>query len=522
MTAEYSAAATNFSPNLCGLPVIFPAKDLGNDMEHKDLISAAGITDKSLVRSFSYIDGKWCAAADGATIAVTDPADGAVVGEVASLSAEESTKAVDAAQAAFPAWAALLPQERAEKLRLWGALQLKHREDLARMMVLEQGKPLSEARGEIDYGAGFVEFYAEEAKRPNIEGVTSHLPDAEVELWREPVGVAALITPWNFPSAMLTRKAAAALAAGCTVVCHPCAETPFSALALAELAERAGIPAGVFNVVTGHAPTVVKPWTEDTRVRALSFTGSTEVGKLLYRQSSETVKTLVMELGGHAPVIVFEDADLDRAVAETIKAKFATTGQDCLGANRIYVDRAIYPEFCAKFTEATQALTLAPGMEDADLGPMMNEKAVAKQEEHVADALAKGAQLTFGGKRDPLGPLFYQATVLVDVPEDALILREETFGPVAAILPFDSEEEVIAKANDTEYGLVAYVHSQDPRRIYRASRALQFGMVAVNRTKVTGAPIPFGGTKQSGLGREGARQGMEAFTEIKYVCRDWG
>jgi len=491
-------------------------------MEHKDLISAAGIADKALVRSFSYIDGKWCAAADGAAIAVTDPADGAIVGEVASLSAAESSRAVAAAQAAFPAWAALLPQERAEKLRLWGVLQLQHREDLARMMVLEQGKPLSEARGEIDYGAGFVDFYAEEAKRPNIEGVTSHLPDAEVELWREPVGVAALITPWNFPSAMLTRKAAAALAAGCTVVCHPCAETPFSALALAELAERAGIPAGVFNVVTGHAPTVVKPWTEDTRVRALSFTGSTEVGRLLYRQSSETVKTLVMELGGHAPVIVFEDADLDRAVAETIKAKFATTGQDCLGANRIYVGRAIYAEFCAKFTEATQALTLASGMEDADLGPLMNDKAVAKQEEHVADALAKGARLTCGGKRDPLGPLFYQATVLVDVPEDAVILREETFGPVAAILPFDSEEEVIARANDTEYGLVAYVHSQDPRRIYRASRALQFGMVAVNRTKVTGAPIPFGGTKQSGLGREGARQGMEAFTEIKYLCRDWG
>ena len=496
--------------------------DLGNDMEHKDLITAAGISDKALVRSFSYIDGKWCAAADGATIAVTDPADGVVVGEVASLSAAESAGAVDAAQAAFPAWAALLPQERAAKLRAWGALQLQHREDLARMMVLEQGKPLSEARGEIDYGAGFVEFYAEEAKRPNIEGVTSHLPDAEVELWREPVGVAALITPWNFPSAMLTRKAAAALAAGCTVVCHPCSETPFSALALAELAERAGIPAGVFNVVTGVAPTVVKPWTEDTRVRALSFTGSTEVGKLLYRQSSETVKKLVMELGGHAPVIVFDDADLDRAVEETIKAKFATTGQDCLGANRIYVERAIYDAFCSKFTEATKALTLAKGMDDADLGPLMNEKAVAKQEEQVADALAKGARLTCGGKRDALGPLFYQATVLVDVPEDALILREETFGPVAAILPFDSEEEVIAKANDTEYGLVAYVHSQDPRRIYRASRALEYGMVAVNRPQVTGAPIPFGGTKQSGLGREGARQGMEAFTEIKYVCRDWG
>jgi aspartate-semialdehyde dehydrogenase len=375
--------------------------------------------------------------------------------------------------------------------------------------------------GEIDYGAGFVEFYAEEAKRPNIEGVTSHLPDAEVELWREPVGVVALITPWNFPSAMLTRKAAAALAAGCTVVAHPSAETPFSALALAELAERAGVPAGVFNVVTGDAPTVVKPWTEDTRVRALSFTGSTEVGKLLYRQSADTVKRLVMELGGHAPVIVFEDADLDRAVEETMKAKFATSGQDCLGANRIFVQRSIYPEFCKRLTAATKKLTVGLGMDDPDIGPLMHDRVVAKQEEHVRDALKKGAKLACGGERHAMGPLFYQPTVLTNVPQDAKIMHEETFGPVAPVAPFDSEEEITQRANDTEYGLVAYVHTQDPRRIYRLSRALQFGMVAVNRTKVTGAPIPFGGAKQSGLGREGARLGMEEFTEVKYVCRDW-
>ncbi|MCV2865802.1 NAD-dependent succinate-semialdehyde dehydrogenase [Defluviimonas sp. WL0075] len=481
----------------------------------------AHITDKKLFRSFSYIGGKWCAAATGDTLTVTDPATGEAVGEVASLSAAEATQAVDAAQAAFAGWAALLPQERSAILRRWFELILAHKDDLARIMVLEQGKPLSEAVGEIDYGAAFVEFYAEEAKRPNIEGVTSHLPDAEVELWREPVGVAALITPWNFPSAMLTRKAAAALAAGCTVVCHPSAETPFSALALAELAERAGVPAGVFNVVTGLAPVIVEPWTRDTRVRALSFTGSTEVGRLLYRQSADTVKRLVMELGGHAPVLVFADADLDNAVAETMKAKWATSGQDCLGANRIYVERPIYDAFCKRFTEATAALTIGPGMEDRDIGPLMNEKAVAKQEEHVADALAKGAKLACGGKRHALGPLFYEPTVLVDVPADARILSEETFGPVAPILPFDAEDAVIAQANATEYGLVAYIHTQDPRRIYRLSRALQFGMVAVNRTKVTGAPIPFGGTKQSGLGREGARLGMEEFTEIKYVCRDW-
>lgn len=490
-------------------------------MAETALSARSDIADKRLVRSFSYVDGRWTGAADGSTFVVTDPASGSAVGHVASLTAEDSSAAVDAAQAAFDAWARLLPQERAVILRRWGQLQLDHKEDLARIMVLEQGKPLSEARGEIEYGAGFVEFYAEEAKRPNIEGVTSHLPDAEVELWREPVGVVALITPWNFPSAMLTRKAAAALAAGCTVVAHPSAETPFSALALAELAERAGVPAGVFNVVTGDAPTVAKPWTEDTRVRALSFTGSTEVGKLLYRQSADTVKRLVMELGGHAPVIVFDDADLDQAVEETMKAKFATSGQDCLGANRIFVQRGLYDAFCKKLTAATKALSVGTGMDDPDIGPLMHARAVAKQQEHVKDALAKGAKLACGGNVHPMGPLFYQPTVLTDVPANARIMYEETFGPVAPITPFDTEDEITARANETEYGLVAYVHTQDPRRIYRLSRALQFGMVAVNRTKVTGAPIPFGGAKQSGLGREGARLGMEEFTEVKYVCRDW-
>ncbi len=479
------------------------------------------IGDKRLVRDQSYFGGEWRAAASGETIAVYEPASGDRLGEVASLSAEDSAKAVDAAQAAFADWSMTLPQERAAILRRWFDLMIEHKEDLARIMVLEQGKPLSEARGEIDYAASFVEYYAEETKRPNIEGVTSHLPDAEVELWLEPVGVAALITPWNFPSAMLTRKAAAAIAAGCTVVAHPSQETPFSALALAELAERAGMPAGVFNVITGRAPTVVPPWTQDARVRALSFTGSTEVGRLLYRQSADTVKKLVMELGGHAPVIVFEDADLDAAVEEAIKAKFATSGQDCLGANRIYVERPVYDAFCQRFAEATQALTLGRGMDDPDIGPLMNEKAVAKQEHHVADALDKGARLVCGGKRHELGALFYEPTVLADVPDAARIMHEETFGPVAPITPFDTEEEVVARANDTEFGLVAYVHSHDPRRIYRVARALQFGMVAVNRTKVTGAPIPFGGVKQSGLGREGARRGMEEFMEIKYVCRDW-
>jgi aspartate-semialdehyde dehydrogenase len=485
-------------------------------------LDAAPLADTRLWKSFAYVAGRWTAGEENATFPVTDPADDEAIGHVAALTAAQARAATDAAEAAFPAWSTLLPQERSAILRRWFALITEAREDLARIMTREQGKPLSESRGEIDYAASFVEFYAEEARRPNIEGVTSHLRDAEVELWREPAGVAALITPWNFPCAMLTRKAAAALAAGCTVVIHPSRETPYTALALAELAERAGIPAGVFNVVTGDAPTIVPAWTEDPRVRVLSFTGSTEVGRLLYRQSAETVKRLVLELGGHAPFLVFADADLDRAVDEAIKAKFATSGQDCLGANRFLIERPVYADFCRRFADATAALTVGRGEDDPDIGPLINARAVAKQEAQVADALAQGTRCLTGGKRLDLGANYYAPTVLADVPGDALIMREETFGPVAALSAFDTEAEAIARANATEYGLVAYLHSQDPRRIYRVSRALQFGMVAVNRTKVTGAPIPFGGFKQSGLGREGARLGMEAFMEVKYVCRDWG
>lgn len=477
------------------------------------------LSDPSLLRSDAYIAGWRGAAAD---FAVINPATGKECARVARMRAPDARAAVDAAQAAFADWSTSLPQTRSTALRRWFDLIIDNQNDLALIMVAEQGKPLSEARGEIEYGAGFVEFYAEEAKRPDIRGVTSHLPDAEVELWREPVGVAALVTPWNFPCAMVTRKAAAALAAGCTCVVHPSAETPLSALALAVLAERAGIPAGVLNIVPGDAPEIVGTWTQDTRVRALSFTGSTEVGRLLYRQSADTIKRLVLELGGHAPFIVFADADLDRAVAEAVKAKFATTGQDCLGANRFLVQRPVYDEFCTRFAAEIRKLTLGPGMDDCDLGPLMHERSVAKQETHVADAMARGARCLAGGARDAQGPLYYKPTLLVDVPPDASIMHEETFGPVAAVAPFDTESCAITRANATEFGLVAYVHTLDPRRIYRMTRALQFGMVAVNRTKVTGAPIPFGGMKQSGLGREGARWGMEAFTEIKYVCRDWG
>lgn len=480
---------------------------------------AVSLKHMPLAKTGAYIGGTWRQAET--TFKVTDPATGDKIADVAAMDADAATEAVRVAQKAFGPWAALLPQDRALILKQWHAKIMENREELAWIMVAEQGKPISEARGEIDYAAGFVEFYAEEAKRTNVEGITSHLPNAEVELWREPIGVVALVTPWNFPTAMLTRKAAAALAAGCTIVAHPSAETPLSALALAQLADDAGVPAGVFNVLPGDAKTIVTPWCDDTRVRALSFTGSTEVGRLLYRQCANTVKRLVLELGGHAPFIVFEDADLDRAVSEAISAKFATSGQDCLGANRMFIARGIYDEFCKRFTQAASQLTVGAGKDDPDIGPLMHDRLVQKQADQVADALSKGARLTLGGDVHSAGPLFFEPTVLVDVPKSADIMRDETFGPVAALMPFDTEDEVIARANDTEYGLVAYVHTQDPKRIYRMSKALEFGMVAINRTSVTGPPIPFGGVKQSGLGREGARHGLEEFTEIKYVCRDW-
>lgn len=479
------------------------------------------LSDTSLLKRFAYVGNQWIAGNSREEFGVTDPASGLLVGEVAALDGDDSASAVDVAQHAFTSWAKSLPHDRAKVLRRWHDLIVANREDLAQIMTAEQGKPISESRGEIDYAASFVEFYAEETRRPNIESVTSHLHTAEVELWREPVGVAALITPWNFPCAMITRKAAAAIAAGCSVLVLPSKETPFSALALAELADRAGIPEGVFNVVTGDPTTVVEPWLTDPRVRALSFTGSTEIGRMLYARSADTVKRLVLELGGHAPFIVFEDADLEIAVREAINAKFATTGQDCLGANRFLIARPIYDAFVERFVKAAAALSMDAGINDPDLGPLMNEGAVAKQIEQVKDAMAHGAICLLGGKRSDKGPLFFEATVLGDVPRNAKVFHDETFGPVAALSPFDTEDEAIEIANASEYGLVAYVHTQDPRRIYRTSRALQFGMVAVNRTKITGAPIPFGGVKQSGLGREGARQGLEAFTEIKYVCRDW-
>ncbi|MEO3997792.1 NAD-dependent succinate-semialdehyde dehydrogenase [Mesorhizobium sp. CAU 1732] len=479
------------------------------------------LNDRRLLRELAYVGGHWTAGETGESFEVTDPGSGSSVAWVASLNAAQTTAAIDAAASAFPAWKALLPQERSSILRRWFDLIVAGREDLALLMTLEQGKPLAESRGEIDYAASFVEWYAEEAKRVNAESVTSHLPGAEMIVRREPVGVVGIVTPWNFPSAMLTRKAAAALASGCTIVAHPSSETPLSALALAELGERAGVPAGVFNIVTGDAATIVARMCEDARVRAMSFTGSTEIGRLIAGQCAGTMKRLVMELGGHAPLIVFADADIDRAVGIAIDAKFATSGQDCLAANRIYVERAVYDAFCAAFAERVAAMKIGHGLEDGvAIGPLMHARSVAKVEEQVADAIAHGARCLAGGSRHFAGPLFFQPTVLADVPDNALIMREETFGPVAAITPFDSEAEIVARANDTEYGLVAYVVTENGARQLRMGRALDYGMVAINRVKITGAPVPFGGVKQSGLGREGSRHGLEAFTDLKYLCLD--
>lgn len=477
--------------------------------------------DPTLFREFAYVNGEWVNGEQGQYIDVTNPADDSWLGHVPVLGAKQSRQAIQVAQQAYKQWSLLLPQERSKLLRRWYDLMLTHKQDLAWIMTLEQGKPLSESLGEIDYAASFLEFYAEEAKRPNIESVTSHLSNAEVEVWREPLGIAGLITPWNFPSAMITRKAAAAMAAGCSVLVHPSHETPFSALALAELAHRAGIPAGVFNVLTGKPQAIVESWMESTLVRAISFTGSTEVGKLLYRQGADSIKRLILELGGHAPFLVFADADLERAVDCAISAKFATSGQDCLGANRFLVERPLYKKFCQLFSERVAALKIGAGHLDSDIGPLMNQSAIDKQLEHVGDAVTKGARLIAGGEIHPAGRLFFQPTVLVDVPDNALIMHQETFGPVAAIKAFDTEAEALEQANATEYGLIGYLHTENAKRIYHLTRELKFGMVAVNRTSVTGAPIPFGGMKQSGLGREGSRLGMEAFTEVKYVCRNY-
>jgi len=477
------------------------------------------LDDMRLLREQAYVDGKWCAAESGDVIQVDNPADGSIIGTIPSMGRGDAFNAVDTAYSAFATWRRLLAHERADHLIAWHDEMLAHREDLARLMTIEQGKPLAESRGEIDYAASFIRWFAGEARRLYGCTIPSHLHGRTLMSQHDPVGVVAAITPWNFPAAMITRKAAAAIAAGCTVVVRPASETPYSALALAELAERAGLPPGVFSVVTGSAREIVGAFNDDTRVRAISFTGSTEVGRLLIAQGADTVKRMSMELGGHAPFIAFDDVDPAAAAEAAVAAKFQTTGQDCLAANRIYVHRGIYDEFLRRFTTAVENLRVGPGLEEGvDLGPLMNQAAVDKAQAHVDDAVANGARLLTGGGLHERGGLFFQPTVLADATPVMQIACEETFAPVAAIQPFDSEDEVLALANDTEYGLVSYLYTHDNGRILRLSEYLEYGMVAVNCVKITGAPIPFGGFKQSGLGREGGHEGIKEFTEVKYVC----
>lgn len=470
-----------------------------------------------LIEHRAFFGGTWISR--GETLPVIDPANGDHLLDVAACSVDDADTAVEAAQDAFRRWRTRFPVERGQILHTWARLMRDHSQDLAVIMTAEQGKPLSESLGEIGYAANFLDWFAAEAERAYGETIPSHLPGSRLSVQMQPLGVTVAITPWNFPSAMITRKAGAALAAGCTMIVKPAPETPLSALALARLAQEAGIPAGVLQVLTGEAAPLAKRLLEHTQVRAFSFTGSTEVGRILLTQSAATIKKASLELGGHAPFIVFKDSDVATAVKGCIGAKFATSGQDCLAANRIYVQRDIYDRFVAAFAEATEKLSVGHGLEPGiEIGPMTRPTVAEKCRQQVAQAISADARLVCGGQDSPLGGNFVTPTVLADVTEDMLIAREETFGPVAAILPFDEESEVIARANATEMGLAAYVYTNDLSRAMRLTDQLEYGMVAVNTPKFTGAPIPFGGWKQSGLGREGSRHGLSEYLEAKYIC----
>ena len=483
-------------------------------------LGSPALADSALLRDLACVGGEWRPARNGAVRVIANPATGAPIGTVPAMGAREAADAVRAAETAWPAWRAMPAVERAAILHLWSGLMRRHREDLATLITAEQGKPIAESRGEIDYAAAFPDWFAEDALRMVAELPPPHLPGCTVTVSREPVGITAAATPWNFPVAMIARKAGAALAAGCPMVVHPAEETPLSALALAELGNRAGLPPGVLSVITGPPEPVVGAWCADARVRALSFTGSTAVGRRLLAQCAPTVKRVQLELGGHAPFIVFDDAPLVEAIAGAMAAKFATSGQDCLAANRIYIHRAIYPAFLDRFAAAVSELAVGDGFDEGvAIGPLIHERAVRKCEEQVGDALGKGARLLAGGARHALGGTFYQPTALANVTPAMRIYREETFGPVAALIPFDNGDDIAAMANDSEYGLAAYLFTADAARIRTLVGRLEYGMIAVNRVKMTGAPVPFGGIKQSGLGREGSRHGIEAFTEIKYVCQ---
>lgn len=471
-----------------------------------------------LFRQQAYLDGQWRDAEDGSTTAILNPASGALLGQVPNLGATEARQAIAAANAAWPAWRARTAKERSSILKRWHALMLEHADALAEILTLEQGKPLAEARGEILYAASFIEWFAEEAKRIYGDTIPSHKGDARIIVSKEPIGVVAAITPWNFPSAMITRKAGPALAAGCPCIVKPAPETPFSALALAALAEQAGIPPGIFSVITGDAVAIGGELSANPTVRKLSFTGSTSVGKLLMAQCAETLKKVSLELGGNAPFIVFDDADLERAVDGALLAKFRNAGQTCVCVNRFLVQDGIHDAFVERLTERVAELRVGDGFTaGVNLGPLINERAVAKIAEHVQDALAQGARLICGGERHPLGQGFFQPTVIADVTPRMKVAREETFGPLAAVFSFSDEAEAIRLANDTEYGLAAYCYTRDLSRAWRISEALEYGMVGINEGLISTEVAPFGGIKSSGLGREGSKYGIEDYLEIKYT-----
>lgn len=477
------------------------------------------LKDKSLFRQQCYIDGAWVDADDKATLAVVNPATGVPVGTVPKMGVAETRRAIEAANAAWPAWRAKTAKERSNILRKWFELMMANQEDLARLMTIEQGKPIAESRGEIAYGASFIEWFAEEGKRIYGDTIPTHAPDKRIVVIKQPIGVCAAVTPWNFPNAMITRKAGPALAAGCTMVIKPASQTPYSALALCELAERAGIPKGVLSVVTGSAGPIGKELTTNPLVRKFTFTGSTEVGKLLMQQCATTVKKVSLELGGNAPFIVFDDADLASAVEGAMASKFRNTGQTCVCANRIFVQDGVYDKFAKMLSDKVAQMKVGNGLEDGNAqGPLIDMKAVEKVEEHIEDALAKGATLLTGGKRHEKGGQFFQPTVLAGVTTAMKVTHEETFGPVAPLYRFKTEEELLQMANNTEYGLASYFYSRDIGRIWRIAEGLESGIVGINVGIISNEIAPFGGIKESGIGREGSKYGIEEFVEVKYLC----
>ena len=477
------------------------------------------LNDPSLLRQQCYVDGAWCNADSGETVAVTNPATGEVLGTVPKMGAGETRRAIEAAERAWPAWRSKTAKERAVVLRRWHDLMMENQEDLAVLMTAEQGKPLAESRGEIVYGASFIDWFAEEGRRVYGDTIPQHQADKRILAIKQPVGVCAAITPWNFPNAMITRKAGPALAAGCPMVLKPASATPFSALALADLGERAGIPKGVFSVVTGASGAIGAEMTTSPIVRKLSFTGSTEIGKVLMAQCASTIKKVSLELGGNAPFIVFDDADLDAAVEGAMASKYRNMGQTCVCANRLLVQSGVYEDFAARLSQAVSGMSVGNGMQEGVAqGPLIDMSAVEKVEEHIEDALAKGARVVVGGGRHELGGTYFKPTVLADVTPGMKVAREETFGPLAPLFRFEEEEEAIAMANDTEFGLAAYFYTRDLGTAWRVSEGLEYGIVGVNTGLISAAEAPFGGFKESGIGREGSHYGIEDYLEVKYLC----